>query len=267
MGVTEINLPKSSQFTLIFIIIYRSLETQDENQLNHYDDVGNTAVQHQARCKRKRLKPRCYDFREFGLDARRRGSKHQRRKQNFCELLQMVNEEEHFNTDDWLSDDHMTAFAELFIDEGKMKVWECFINLPEDRQEDYLASFHNKKLLVQTTPEDTCNDDVEKDEINYLLIDKKIRDMLRSKKLAYDGLLKYYEDDVISCMEDWFPSIVVLELETAYDRMLVYALCQYMKLSWNTIKLQDTVLVEIELPSEDMKPPDQTLTDYIKNNI
>lgn len=57
---------------------------QDLNEIN----LQNINISSARATKRKRTKSNgrsSYDFRDYGIDARRRGSKHQRRKQN-CEF-------------------------------------------------------------------------------------------------------------------------------------------------------------------------------------
>jgi len=70
---------------------FRSLEADVElqNELNeaalHNINLSSDSQRNPTPLKRKRTRqPRgkSYDFREYGVDARRRGAKHQRRKQN-----------------------------------------------------------------------------------------------------------------------------------------------------------------------------------------
>jgi len=239
-----------------------SLDAAEDHVIVEEGVERNNNVQRSpSRTKRKRTKSSggCYDFREHGVDARRRGVKHQRRKQNFCDLLQMA-EDEGVDDDAWLDDVNFTAFAELFMDEEKMKIWEGFMNLPEDKQRRYLEQHTS---TAQNHEDHGYSNDMPDEDAKYLLVDKKIRDILRSKKLAYDGLLRYYEDDMISCMEEWFNSILVLNLDDKYDRMLVYGICQYMGLSWNTIKLKNATMLEVDL-TNNLKAPDITLSKYLQ---
>lgn len=226
--------------------------------------------------KRKRVKgsvntKKSYDFRDYGVDARRRGAKHQRRKQNLADLMVIADSNDDVcEVDNWYSDDHFTLFTELFLDEKKMKAWECFVNMPEEKQKEYLEEKTgvNQSVLSETTPAESRDVSLQNEEdTGFHMIDRKIQDMLRTKKMAALGLLEYYEDDVRFCAEEEnFPSVLVLDLNSSYDRLLVYAICQYMKLSSNTIRLKDTSLIEIELPSphDGWRIPQIKLTDYLK---
>lgn len=262
MGVLNFSGPLHPANSVHFDILTLAIEGDAVfDNIENNENIEN--VNTPSRVKRKRTKSTggCYDFRDYGVDARRRGSKHQRRKQNFTDLMQIAGDEGG-DTDVWL-EDKLTAFAELFMDEKKMKVWEGFMNLPEDKQTKFLEE--HRFSTQQHGADEGVMKDVNEDagDVNYLLVDKKIRDMLRSKKLADDGLLKYYEEDMVSCMNEWFSPVLVLNLDTKYDRMLVYGICQYMGLSWNTIKLKNSTILEIEL-TDQLKAPDILLTDYLR---
>ena len=74
-------------FHILSIFLYSSFDVAEE-EVYVDQNVENNNAQPSPRVKRKRSKSGggCYDFREHGIDARRRGSKHQRRKQN-CNFL------------------------------------------------------------------------------------------------------------------------------------------------------------------------------------
>jgi len=234
------------------------------------------AITPSSKYKRRRTKSASnpqYNFTDQGVDKRRRGSKHQRRLQNFFELQEIAGDGE--LEDGVFLDNHMTVFAELFLDEEKMKVWEGYIGLDEDKQGQYMEQLYQSNKVVASKK---CNkgasdmNDREQADEKYLAIDEKIREMLRSKQLAKaanaeNGLLKYYENDVLSCMGDVsLPAVLVFNLEDAYDRMLVYAVCQYMKLSASTIKLKSSTLIEIDVNDENELAPAMTLSKYLENN-
>jgi len=226
--------------------------------------------------KRKKLRSnggrKSYDFREYGVDARRRGAKHQRRKQNLADLMDIGRDEKmDVDESEWFSDVHLTLFTELFLDDNKMKAWDRFMQMSEEKQRDYLERKTGSRKIPQDevkkeeTPSDEQGLIKPSKEGSFQLIDKKIQDMLRTKKLAALGLLEFYEDDVRSCSLENFPSVVLFNLESSYDRLLVYAICQYMKLPSNTIRLKDnSAIIEIDMPQNDWLPPDTKLTDYLK---
>lgn len=279
MGV--LNFPGSlhCQNGVEFDILSLEADIELQQELNEASfqniNLSNSEL-NRSSSKRKRTKSvngKCYDFRECGVDARRRGAKHQRRKQNLADLLDTAqNNNAEVDENDWYCEEHLTLFTELFLDEKKMNAWECFVNMPEEKQKEYLE----QKTGIKRTSEKSGHKDTEmmsevaRDLENgqgFHMIDEKIRDMLRTKKLASLGLLECYENDMRSCAGEAFPSIVILNLDSGFDRLLVYAICQYMKLSSSTIRLKDnTAIIEIELPtsSEDWRPPVIKLTDYLK---
>lgn len=232
-----------------------------------YEVPSVNAVTLKSCSKRKRLKScnRIYDFRDYGIDQRRSGIKHQRRKENMNELLQIAGED----AEQWACDEMLvTAFTDLFLDREKMKVWESFVNLTDDEQHQILSENHlnRQKQSANLMPGSGV---LQTEDLRYLQIDQKIRDMLRSKHMPSMGLLKYYENDVISCMEDEFPSLLIFNLEEKFDRMLVYAICQFFELPVSQIRLQTTTLIEIELPVTTLPEllPRYTLTGYLENKF
>jgi len=88
------------------------------------------------RKKNKSLK-KSYDFREYGVDARRRGAKHQRRKQNLIDLLETESCKGVIE-DDCFHSNQLALFTQLFLDDHKMQAWESFVSLTEEKQHDYL---------------------------------------------------------------------------------------------------------------------------------
>ena len=67
---------------------HRTLDNNNE-QIEDFDELEEqtSELRIEGRGKRKRTKSlnKSYDFRDYGVDQRRRGAKHQRRKDN-CEL-------------------------------------------------------------------------------------------------------------------------------------------------------------------------------------
>eukprot|EP00111_Clytia_hemisphaerica_P013953 TCONS_00041075-protein len=145
--------------------------------------------------KRKKLRSnggrKSYDFREYGVDARRRGAKHQRRKQNLADLMDIGRDEKmDVDESEWFSDVHLTLFTELFLDDNKMKAWDRFMQMSEEKQRDYLERKTGSRKIPQDevkkeeTPSDEQGPIKPFKEGSFQLIDKKIQDMLRTKKLA-----------------------------------------------------------------------------------
>lgn len=207
-----------------------------------------------GRNKRKRTKSSgsnssFYDFRDYGIDERRKGSRHQRRKQNLLEigggddLIDDVFEDGDF------VETRNTGFSELFLDTEKMRKWEDFIDLPDEKQVEYVDE--NKTTQIKKTNDKATS--------RFLSIDKKLRGMIKNNKPAANDLLKYYEDLVNDILP---PAIILLDLESAYDRMMVYAICQYMDLTSTTTKMNSTAFVEVALEG-DWVAPDQSLTNYL----
>lgn len=221
--------------------------------------------------KRKRIKSGSKPLFNLDIDEganRKSGSKHQRRKQHYHELQELAG---CTGVDDEMSmiENQMTAFAELFLDDDKMKLWERFISLSEDNQDHYMDKLVKQRVST-THGENFSNIAPGSNDQHYSSIDKKIRDLLKSKQLSDDvnGLLKYYEDDLKNCLEILsVPATIVLKIDDGYDRMLVYAVCQYMKLATSTIKVQSSTLIEIDLDVHGFPSPTVLLSEYLKQNL
>ena len=73
----------------MFDFSHRTLDNNNE-EIEDFDELEEqtSELRIEGRGKRKRTKSlnKSYDFRDYGVDQRRRGAKHQRRKEN-CELL------------------------------------------------------------------------------------------------------------------------------------------------------------------------------------
>lgn len=236
------------------------VENLHDDHVTGRHDVPTPAVSQtstSSRNKRKRSKSgsSCYDFRDYGIDERRKGSRHRRRKQNLMEIGCIDGMEDDVFENGEFVDDRNTAFSELFADADKMRRWEHFVDLPDEEQAEHLGGECRRYNSIKRSNGKSCNK-------YYLLIDKKLRDMLKSNRPAANDLLKYYEDlmaDILS------PAVLLLSIESAYDRMLVYAVCQYMSLPSTTIKMKSATLIEIVL-ERDRVAPDQSLTSYISKH-
>ena len=226
------------------------------DDIDHNSIIANNIQQRPARCRRSRHQDKMYDFRNYGLDLRRKGARHERRKQHFSELLQFVSDDLCEEHDSW-REDSTSLFAELFRDERKMKLWEGFINLPEDDQEKVLTGVKENYDCSVESWFDPCQE-------NYLSIDKKIRDFMQSNNLAYD-LLEYYEDDITESLQDCNMSVLIMNIESSYHRLIIHGLCQYMHLKAVTTKISNISLVEIEINGVNWQPPEPKLTQLLKD--
>ena len=59
-------------------------ETEDFDELE--EQTSELCIEGRGKRKRTKSLNKSYDFRDYGVDQRRRGAKHQRRKEN-CKLL------------------------------------------------------------------------------------------------------------------------------------------------------------------------------------
>ena len=226
------------------------------------------ATNSRGRGKRKRTKSggssgsSFYDFRDYGIDQRRKGSRHQRRKQNLLDigLVDGIMD----GTVDGLVDDvfedgqfvehHNTPFAELFQDAEKMKAWDEFAGLSDEAQAE-ITTKETKEVAHRTIKRSNSNGVCDK----YLTIDKKIRAILKNNKPAVTNLLVYYEG-LLTCFNP--PACLLLDVESGYDRMIVYAICQYTDLMSTTVKLKTSTLIEIDV-GVGWEAPGQLLSDYL----
>jgi len=211
-----------------------------------------------------------YDFRDSGVDSRRKGCRHQRRKENLSDLLANIGCLEDLDDDVFAPEESNSSFSELFLDHEKMNAWQQFVGLSEDNQQRFLDGEKSEKL--EQLPKNLKGSE------NFERMDKKIQDMVRSKVLAQE-LLEYYETDILKHFNeskvgseaggDFFEegSVMVMDIESSYHRLCIYGLCQYMKLQVSTTKQCDTSLLEIQSNDLRWSAPDPLLTKYYNSLV
>lgn len=182
----------------------------------------------------------------------KKGRKPKRRYENTCFLMSLVDHEELEvqEISDFVNTT-VSMFAELFTNNSSMKVWDDFVNLPEEEQEKLLSGTSSEQQHSSSgcdTGEDrhlTQEELVASAEASFLMIDKKIRSTLSNKQFPL-GSLKYFEEELVSCFSEDPDVVLVSLLPSSFDRLLVHGLCQYLKLVSSTGKFGRMRLLEIE---------------------
>jgi len=173
------------------------------------------------------------------------GVRSNRRSENNSFLLSLVEGEESsegLGSFMEIKEQTINAFDELFMAQEKMKVWNDFINQPEDEQERLLSGEWVPLTVMLTDKAD--EEDMEKEfeiidkrevhpafsaEECFQRVDTGFRAFLKRKQVPW-GSLKHLEAQVVPFFVEWPASVYVTELSCPVDRLLLHALCQYLDL-------------------------------------
>eukprot|EP00794_Sanderia_malayensis_P007910 gene7910-8765_t len=263
MGVLD--LPNHRLF--IRELAQDSVNHVEENHLEAgHGQEGNSRESTNPRPRRQRtpkLGRKVYGSHDL---KRGKGVRQQRRSENLFFLYSLVDTLNIENVDDAddYDDNHMTAFGELFIDPNKMQVWSEFMSMPEDQQQSYLQDMQKSKPCMKSREKtkDTFKDSVSGNP-NFEKISKKIKDYLQTDKLSKESLCDF-EEDLVSSMTDFPTSVLVLNIPSSYERMLIHGICQYMNLRTTTHKFKRKCLVEIESEDSSFSSPQPLLSEYLQ---
>ncbi|EDV22517.1 uncharacterized protein TRIADDRAFT_58822 [Trichoplax adhaerens] len=127
--------------------------------------------------------------------------------------------------------DFNSVFTLLLEKTENMKLWQDFINLPQEEQERILNKNKAKKKTNfkvkgkhNREPQDA---DMHLAKLRYNSIDPNIRKIIQTNDYIPWDLLKIVEEDVISPFSKDFDGILVMIME---NRLLIHGLCQYHEL-------------------------------------
>ncbi|CAF0893507.1 unnamed protein product [Didymodactylos carnosus] len=203
-----------------------------------------------------------------------------------------------------LVDNTVSAFAQLLLNKNKMKMWNEFIDLPEEEQELILKMAVDREQTIAEKQEfDRCtsielsnsdcsfsNDDsfetfvvIGKTHTNkrdrrhkniaysadqrFYSIDSNIRCVLKSMlKRRHLPLARiiYFEDDLIPFFNEHPDSVYVRDLNNGFDRMLLHAVSQYLNLISKSFTRDGERYTQVENHRLKFIPPTTLLSQHIK---
>jgi len=230
------------------------------------------------------------------------GNRQARRHENMCFLLNLARDlDEDFaaavNIHD-LVETTVSAFAQLLLNKNKMKIWNEFIELPENQQERLIkltkkkdrsvkkrreskSSSHDESLdsfvLIEkaflhpttTNDNDSTFNETQKDEATecFRRIDSNIRQTLKSlfrrDHLPLDRI-RCFENDLIPFFSEHADSIYLRKLDTGFDRMILHAVCQYLSLISKSLTRDGERYTQVENRRSNFRPPSIRLSDFLQ---
>ncbi|KAK7490383.1 hypothetical protein BaRGS_00018362 [Batillaria attramentaria] len=268
-------------------VLESSGQSTDEED-THAHLPTSSPRRHVLRGNRFRLRPRSASL-EACLTGmyRRTGAKQARRTENIKYLLNLGDkDEEGEGTQTVTYNSNSSAFAELFCEREKMQAWNDFIKCSEEEQEQILAMGGRRHLAsIQEESDESEGDEngnlddswekVTAPEVDkrsehpsysaeecFQRIDKHLRSMLTRRHVPV-GVLARLEEEVVNFFVDCPGSVYVSHLASSFERMLLHALCQFLRLQCRSYDEdgQRRTQVENKLPA--FHPPSESLSQYL----
>lgn len=200
------------------------------------------------------------------------GSKKKRRHENTCFLLSLVDPEEVAELDfNNLVNNHGSVFASLLANPEKMKIWYDFLNLSEEEQQVVIRQKPvTRTPVVQVNRGSTQTDDAgaERDAIataekSFSRIDGHLKRTLTKKGISR-GTLKHYEKELISFFSDDPNAVMISNVPSSFNRLLVHGLCQFLGLTSTTMNHHGKRLMEIANKQKSFRVPSLLLSDFLE---
>ncbi|XP_041359385.1 R3H domain-containing protein 4-like [Gigantopelta aegis] len=244
----------------------------------------NAHIQSQRNAAKNRTRQKCILFhREPQVNLRKRcGAKQARRTENLRQLMTLAEKDELGEVEiSTVFEPSMSAFAGLFMEREKMKIWNDFINSSEEEQNHILEAaghVHTSRCRPMTSDEDKTEDmsDTWEEipdkraghpgysaEACYNRIDRKLRLIFKRRHLPV-GLLATLEEDIVSFFKEWPCSVYVSKLTSSFERMMVHALCQYLDLHSQSYDDSGERRTQVENKKDYFEVPSQLLTEYLQ---
>jgi len=191
--------------------------------------------------------------------------------------------------------DTISAFTQLFLEAGKMKAWNSFIHKSEEEQKAILYNRRQRKNgphqrdidekhvekvhhAKETGPATSAKHPIEMSEekrqvhpaysasSSFRRIENRLKTLLTHKHVPWEKLEQFEQD-----LTDFFTTspdgVFVTVLESGYDRLLLHAVAQYMRLKSQSIGPLDHRETQIETYIDrPFMPPIQTLANYLRQH-
>lgn len=201
------------------------------------------------------------------------GSRQMRRHENTCFLLSLVDHEEIDELDiSDLVNNNTSVFASLLTNAEKMKIWNEFVSLSEEEQDLVItrrtSSPQEKEINRQSTEEElvlTERDAVVTAERSFNKIEGRIRGTLLNKRFSMGGL-KHHEEEVVSYFSDDPSSVMITNIPSSFDRLLVHGVCQFLDLKSSSLNRNGDRIMEIENKRETFCVPALLLSQYLEQH-
>ncbi|XP_044163776.1 R3H domain-containing protein 4-like isoform X1 [Acropora millepora] len=205
------------------------------------------------------------------------GGQHRTEFQHYCDilacfLLSLVDPEEVAELDfNNLVNNHSSVFASLLANPEKMKIWNDFLNLSEEEQQVVIRQKPvTRTPVVQVNRGSTQTDDssAERDamataEKSFSRIDSHLKRTLTKKGISL-GTLKHYEKELVSFFSDDPNAVMISNVPSSFNRLLVHGLCQFLGLTSTTVNHHGKRLMEIANKQKSFRVPSLLLSDFLE---
>ena len=232
---------------------------------------------------KNRLLANKYDADINYIGRKKTGAKQARRCENLKYLLNLIEKDDGSDVETDLFEPSVSHFAELFMEQEKMKIWNDFINSSEDEQNQILRKGERK---ISRKKKDEENDNKIMEELDdsweeisnkfdkrsshpaftaqecFQKIDKNIKSYLKRRHVPM-GVLESLERDLVSFFTDWPSSVYLSDQKNSFERMMLHALCQYLDLMSSSYDDSGNRRTQVENKHEDFIPPSTLLTQYL----
>ncbi|XP_042881962.1 R3H domain-containing protein 4-like isoform X2 [Penaeus japonicus] len=229
---------------------------------------------------------------------RRTGARKTRRADNAQALQTLVEDdlEGHLSVMD-VAPKSEGVFTKLFNDCDKMRIWQYFISLSEDRQENYLNSICKKRentgssgiggvsftQRVKKIGQEKTEESPEEEgftvippmsdcrnmhpayttEQRFWEVKPQLRKLLKGRQFPV-GILKDLEDEIVELFASDPTTVYITQELTSFQRLLVHALCEYNLLSSKSSTMANVRRTKVENKAECFHTPEVSLNQYIE---
>ncbi|XP_047480945.1 R3H domain-containing protein 4-like [Penaeus chinensis] len=229
---------------------------------------------------------------------RRTGARKTRRADNAQALQTLVEDDQEGVNDDMdVAPNSEGIFTKLFNDCDKMRIWQYFISLSEDRQEHYLNTICKRKenarssgiggvsftQRVKNIEKGKIEEPLEEDgftvippmsdcrnmhpayttEQRFWEVKPQLRKMLKGRQFPV-GILKDLEDEIVELFTVDPTTVYITQELNSFQRLLVHALCEYNLLSSKSSTMTNVRRTKVENKADCFHAPEVSLNQYIE---
>ncbi|XP_067027971.1 R3H domain-containing protein 4-like isoform X1 [Acropora muricata] len=152
-----------------------------------------------------------------------------------------------------------------------MEIWNDFLNLSEEEQQVVIRQKPvTRTPVVQVNRGSTQTDDssAERDamataEKSFSRIDGHLKRTLTKKGISR-GTLKHYEKELVSFFSDDPNAVMISNVPSSFNRLLVHGLCQFLGLTSTTVNHHGKRLMEIANKQKSFRVPSLLLSDFLE---
>jgi len=190
-------------------------------------------------------------------DVGKMGSK---RYQRFLNKTFLIDQERQLDAADYNIFVHCcTPFTQLWEEPQKLRVWEPFIDVTEERQEELLLSLSvDISNYIQNMTEEANNLGPS---ASFKIIDRKIRKLLK-RHLSSEFLMDL-DDEIVGYIRLGDYNSLVYSFSDTYHRMICHGICQFYALQSRSKNSKGDRIVVVS-KTEHTSIPNQTLSQHLQ---